>query len=125
MKLLPVVLLLLIAGCSGDDSSVLVRRSPSEDLSVRRLYIAVPSNRLIGEREALPDDPAALVIVDLVEYDGTVRALRQGDPARGGCSSRWEPDLRASDIFPDHPRADRAGWFRGSAREREAVRYTT
>lgn len=113
MKSLLLFLLLLPAGCSGSDRSILIARAPSDDLSVRRFYVAVPSNRLITEREPIPNDPAAFVTIDLVEHDGVVRAFHADDPSRGRCSSRWVSDVRASDVFPDHPNGDRKGWFRG------------
>lgn len=65
--LLLALLLLLPVACADDARSVLVPRAPSDDLSVRRFYVLISSTtRLIGEREALPNDTTAFVTVDLV-----------------------------------------------------------
>lgn len=118
--LLVLPLLVLLVGCASE-RSVVIRRAPSDDLSVRRLYVVRSSTRLLGDREAIPNDPTAFITVDLVEYNGIVRAFHPIDPTGARCPTLWIPSIRASTIFPDHPNGDREGWFMGGCQGKGEV----
>lgn len=108
--LLLLLALLLCAGCSGNGPSVVIPCS-TENLSVRRFYVALSGARLLPPGETPPSGWIGFIGFDLVERDGIVHAFQPNAPDR--CVVLWKPNLRAADIFPNHPNGDRMGWFWG------------